>query len=310
MNSISDMFLFYSPYLLIISLGYCSRRCNYFSASTADALGQYFIKFPMPATCFLLIAKFPLEKVSVFAYFAMIFATVMATVFVACFVLGRYLGKNKADAVAMATLAACPSISTIGLPLIIASPGGADLVDIWSVAIVIELTMIALIIAPLNDLTSGHQVRSIRGQLIRSFKSPAVVASLAGFIVASYGLAVPHVVVEYFQEIMVGLTAVVMLAVGGKFNFSFMIRPSIAELAVVVMKSIVMPLLALLLCFIFHIDASTVFVLVVLSACPSSGLAPVLTNKSRFGAISASQTLVGSLFLSLLSMPFFMYHVV
>ena len=310
MTHMEELLYFYAPYLILVGLGYVARVTNYMPQDMTEILGKYFVRFPIPATCFLMIAKFPLEKISVFALFAATFFCVLLAAFCICFLAAVFIGQSKSDAAAMATHATCPSISTLGLPLILALPGGADLIDLWSLAILIELLLISSLMVPLNDMTTGVITGGVLQRVGKSLQSPVIIASACGFLVAIKGWHVPTLATQYFQSIMAGLTAIVMLVLGGKFHTRGLVKPHVAELLVIGVKNLLMPAMTLVMCVFLGIKGAPAHVMLILSACPCSGLAPAITKNSHFGMRSAAPVMVFSLALSLLVMPFCVYKAV
>ncbi|MEQ1929158.1 MAG: AEC family transporter [Parvularculaceae bacterium] len=185
------------PVFAVIAAGFIAGRMKLASADDSAALNRFVFRFAMPAALFGLMSGASGLKAEDGLIALAYGAPALAVMFGAYFLARTMLRLDAPTAGAHAFASTMGNAVFLGLPIALGLDGwGRPFVDLMLVEGILVIGVgAALMAAP----EKGPRRLDLAGVLTRPLKNPLVVAALAGFAVASAGIALPGPARSFFD---------------------------------------------------------------------------------------------------------------
>ena len=288
------------PLLSLILVGYFSVVFGYFDKKHAQILMSFFMLFPLPIMNFGLLARIDLNTLYHALPFAVAFFILIFFIFIPVYFLMKYLSKSHVDATLYAMVASFPNIGFVGLPLILSLPDGHQYLHYWLVMVLVALMILALIFEPMLSTTSvesGFSLKVIVKSVLDSFHIPLVLASILGLMFAVFGITLPDAVWHMTHIVSESLVGTGLVSVGLGVSFAFMLSKDIETWSLIFVKAVVAPIVGYVIAELMGLGIKGTYIFVVLAACPSSGVAVVMSYKNSNIGDKMNQVMVGTVLL-------------
>ncbi|MES2503314.1 MAG: AEC family transporter [Myxococcota bacterium] len=286
------------PVAFGIALGYLAGRMKLISEEGARNFSGYVVTFALPILLFVSAFNFTPAQLEDPPY-------ILAIVFslVGIFVLGGLIGHWVFKLpVAETGLFACnsgfPDMAFFGLPVLLAVVGAGALLPVIIGNLVTSIVMVPIIVFMLQQ---GSARASVLSMVLGTLKQPVVWAPVLGLVLVLAGIKLPLAATDSLQ--LIGGTAggIALFTLGvilSRLPFQF----NLSVLAVVVLKNIVMPLAALMLCRLLSVESSLAKGVVIIAACPSGTIGAMLSSKFSVGQRSIPAEILASNAIGIVSM--------
>lgn len=120
------------------------------------------------------------------------------------------------------------------------------------------VTIVLAIIVPVNNIFSvisfslyGHESFSIKKLLLDVIKNPMVIFTLAGIVVAAFGIKFPLVIESTMNNLVRMTTPLALIVMGGTFNFGKLRYTSKSLFGAVALRLLIVPAVALFIAVYF-----------------------------------------------------------
>ncbi|MDY8026197.1 AEC family transporter [Paenibacillus polymyxa] len=299
------------PIFFVIILGWLAGHYKSFDASSSKALNALVTKFALPAHLFIGITK--TNRQSLIEQWPFLMALFIGIVgfYVVLLLLSRFaLKQSVKDASMFALNSAQPTFAFMGIPVLGAIYGSS------AVAIPIALTGIvvnavldpaATIIATVASRNSGKERNGHLGGLIwdsilHGLKEPLALVPLVGVVLTLVGFHSPDLLNKSLNQIGDITSGAALFAVGvtiGVRNISF----SISAFAIALLKTIVQPLLMLLIAHLCGLSSADTVKAVLLVSFPGSAVAAMIATRFESLESETASSFVISAVISLITLP-------
>jgi malonate transporter len=252
----------------VILVGYVAGRLGIGGPTAPFVLNRVAFFVTNPALLFVTLAQADLRVVfSAQLIVAAIAAIVAAAVFV---VLSRVFFRAPAPETTIGALGAgYVNANNIGLPVAVYVLGSASFV---APVLLLQLIVFAPIALSVLDTTSRGAV-SVRSILTQPVRNPMIIASVLGILVDLSGLKLPDAVLKPFELLGGAAVPLVLLAFGMSLVGARPLQAGASRAAIVtavVLKSAVMPLIALAAARLLGLEGQSLFAAVALAALPTA----------------------------------------
>lgn len=299
------------PIFFVIILGWLAGHYKSFDASSSKTLNALVTKFALPAHLFIGITT--TDRKALIEQWPFLLALFIGIVgfFTVLLLLSRFAGKQSVkDAAMFALNSAQPTFAFMGIPVLGAIYGSV------AVAIPIALTGIvvnavldpaATIIATVASRNSGkerngHLGRLIWDSILHGLKEPLALVPLIGVILTLFGFHSPDLLNKSLNQIGDITSGAALFAVGvtiGVRNISF----SVSAFAIALLKTIVQPLLMLLIAYLCGLSSADTVKAVLLVSFPGSAVAAMIATRFESLESETASSFVISAVTSLVTLP-------
>lgn len=275
------------PIFLIVGLGFVAARWDALGPGAGVVLNRYVLTFALPATIFFVVSQVPISELNqpgfMLAYGV---GGVLAWLFMYVFV--RF-GMRKPVPLALLSGmgGAMPNNIFFGFPILVqlfgTPPGNA-----FAMALVLENLLIFAPILLLLQLSRDDTSKSWRGVVlsvvVNIFRSPIMMAILAGVAWSASGWGLPVMLFDGLKLIADSAAAMALFAIGFSIAGSrFSLRSDWRNVALVVTSKLILhPTLVLCLVLLLpDFDPRLQVAAVVVVAVPMASIFPLIG--SRYG---------------------------
>lgn len=282
------------PIYLIMAAGYLSVRFGLFSKPDMRVMGKFVVNICLPALLFRALSQRSLGEV-LNGVFLAAYALGALVVLLGGYVLSRHgRGKPVSLAAIKAMGMSASNSGFIGYPILLQVMGATAGVALALAMLVENLLIIPLSLA-LADSGNGqaqrwHQalLQSLRGLA----KNPLILAILAGFGFALFGLHLPDPVDRTVQIVATGASPVALFVIGGTL-VGLQLRGMLADVATVAAGKLLWHPLAVLgfLWLLPPLDPALRAAAVLLACMPMLSIYPVLAQKYHHEGFCAAALL-------------------
>jgi auxin efflux carrier (AEC) len=299
------------PIFFVIILGWLAGHFKSFDASSSKALNSLVTKFALPAHLFVGITTTSRKTlIDQWPFFLALFIGIFGFYAVLVMV-GRFAAKQSVkDASMFALNSAQPTFAFMGIPVLGAVYGSS------AVAIPIALTGIVVnaFLAPtatiIATVASQNQSKERNGQLgkliwdsiLHGLKEPLALVPLVGVILTLCGFHAPDLLNKSLNQIGDITSGAALFAVGvtiGVRNISF----SVTAFAIALSKTIVQPLLMLLIAYLCGLSSVDTVKAVLLVSFPGSAVAAMIATRFESLESETASAFVISAVISLITLP-------
>ncbi len=291
-----------APIFIIIALGWIAARTGLMPDTLLGPLNRLIYYFAIPAFLFHAISNFPLAQ----GFNVQVVAITLGTV-IAFYLCGWALTKifRIAPQTSGATIqSACHSnAGYVGLPVAFYILGDAGLAQ---AGIISGFLMIAQNVMSSTILQSYSQDKSLSGHfsmIIQYLKNPVIIGSLVGIIASGLQIPVPRVIDRTLNMLGDLAPAAALLLIGASLSFQAMKSRKSIIIITVTTKLILLPLAALLIFKLFHLDLKIYLPAIILLATPTATVAYVMSKQMGSDAEIAVATISASTIISAVTLP-------
>lgn len=188
------------PVFAVIAAGFLAGRSRFAGADDSAALNRFVFRFAMPAALFGLMSGAsglqPADGLLALSYGV----PALIAVVVAYQVARRIFRLSRPGAGAHAFASSMGNAVFLGLPIALAVEGWArPFVVLMLVEGILVLAVGAALMAAPEGEEKAWNLAALQAAALRPFRNPLVVAALAGFAVATAGLALPAPARSFFD---------------------------------------------------------------------------------------------------------------
>ncbi|MDO9395371.1 MAG: AEC family transporter [Herbiconiux sp.] len=275
----------------VILVGYLVQRLGFLPEGTRPILNQVAFFVATPALLFSVLARSHPSTV----FSAPILVTLLSVVVSA----GLFLTASRlwfrrpvAETTVGTASSAYVNANNIGLPVATYVLGNPQLV---APLLLLQLIVLAPITLSVLDISTSGKA-SVRSILTQPLRNPMIIASLAGLMLALFGVVVPEPVMAPFELIGGAAIPLVLIAFGMSLVGQKPLQPGSGRAEIVVasvIKLAVMPVVAYLLGrFVFALPSAELFGVVALAALPTAQNIYNFASRYQRGVIVARDTVL------------------
>ena len=305
----NDALTMYWPIVVMLFLGYVVVATRYLPLSVGESLMQYMMKLPLPVVVFHGVTRIQFDQVSQAMPFLLSYTAVQILFFLGSYAL-FCLGKFSHNAsVSLSTTIFVPNLAFFSLPVILQLPDADMYLHLFVMGLFITSVLLSLVVVPMFRFDAAEPSgENILWQcLIETLSTPMVVGLLLGVAVVLSGFTLPQAVDEFLFKFSDILSTSGLIALGMGMRFNFLKKNDLAMWAAVLAKSVLMPLVAIGISRFAGLNQSHQLILVLMSACPTGGVATIVATRFSNIRDQVLDVFVGSTMLSILIYGFWVH---
>jgi malonate transporter and related proteins len=292
---VPDVLAITGPIFLLIGLGFAAVRFRLYPGAGLPALGNFVVRFALPAMLFKSLAERSIAEVMNPRYLAA-YAVGSLLVFGAGLAWARWARGQRVDAAAMTGMGmSCANSAFVGFPVALQVVGPEAAVALALTMMVENFLMIPLCLGLADSASHRHDpfwkamARSLAG--LRT--NPIVMAIAAGFAFALAGIGLPGPVARGVDMLAGASAAVSLFYIGGTL-VGLRVGTMLAQVFVVSLGKLALhPLAVLAALLAVGPVAPPLQIAAVLFACaPMLGIYPLLGHKYGQQGVNAASLLV------------------
>ena len=207
-----------APIYLVIALGFVAVRLGVFTKADMRVLGQYVVRFALPALIFAALSQRPVIEILNVRY-VVDYAVGSLAVMGAAFAWGRWRQRKSMSLSALSALGMSgANTGYIGYPIAAQVIGPAAAAVGLALCMVVENLIITPLTLALADSSGANGLkwhRILGRSLAQLARNPLILAILAGFGVALLELPVEGVLTRTTNMLAMSSTAVSLFVIGG-----------------------------------------------------------------------------------------------
>jgi predicted permease len=275
----------------VIAVGYVVCRTNILQVDAQKPLNRIAFFVTSPALLFTVLARADVGVI--FSSFLVVTVITVATSIALYVVASRlFFRRPAAETTVGAAAASYSNANNIGLPVAIYVLG-----DPQFVAPLLMLQLIVMAPATLTVLDTVTRGKASVGALLtQPVRNPMIIASVLGLLLAIFGVTLPDPVMAPFDLIGAATIPLVLMTFGMSLAGQRPLAPGTGRrdiLTAALLKSVVMPVVAYLLGrFVFHLDPTHLFGVVVLAALPTAQNVFNFASRYERGVVIARDTVL------------------
>ena len=330
------------PVLFVLLLGYFAGRANKFDADQVAGINELTLNFALPASLFIGIVDIPRVTLLQDTGFVLAVAAGLIGIYLLALIVGRVALRLNSRAAALFALGAgFPGAPFFGPAVLGGLFGQSSALAIASTAIVANLILVPLSVVILeaaapaqgtirrsaarmtavavpagarsaesvatSDYRSGRAAMSavIVRSLSTAAKRPYVWAPVISLVLVLSGIQVPALI-EAMLNLIGQTTSGLSLFVSGLMLAAYSVKLNAVVAVNAALKSLVLPLLMLVLVVLLRLPGQLVREAVVATALPSAVIAPMLATQYRTYQAEASSSMVLTIVLMMVMVPLFL----
>ena len=257
----------YAVIAIIAIAGFLLRRTGFLDESAVKLTHRLTFFIATPALFFTALSNADVHTL-MSTYFPVVAIVSVAGLVIAAALARLFFREKFATAVATATSASYMNANFVGIPLATYVLGDATL---STPVMLFQLLVVSPVLLAIFDHASTGKV-TVRSVLTQPLTNPIIIASVLGAVVGLTGIAVPFIVAEPLRLVGSASVPLALLLLGMTFHGDSVFAkgnrgPVVMATAV---KLVVMPALGWVLATqVFHLDATSVWVVVLLMALPT-----------------------------------------
>jgi predicted permease len=304
------------PVFGIIGIGYLIAWSGIFSPETGDAISDFVFAVPIPVLLFqtIALAEIPSGAAPLLTWAAHFIGFTLIWV-AGTLIVRQVFGRDARAGVVGGTAAAYTNAFMLGIPLVVTAYGEEALAPI-SLIVAAQLPLLMVVSAILIEralIVDGVSDASLkRSDMIMNvgrnvITNPFVISMAIGFVWRLTGLPLVGPVATIVDRIADIASTLALLALGiglRKYGVSGNAR---AAVVLTFLKLVAMPAIALaVVLFLVPLPPFWAKVVVIVAACPSGSNVYVVASRFRTGEALASNTIVLTTALSVVSVTFWL----
>jgi malonate transporter and related proteins len=296
-----------SPLIFIASLGFICAKTKWLTKSQLDGISKLTFNLCIPAFLFFSMANTKLSQSLELGFFLAFYLPVLLCYFIAAIINHLFHTKYHHNRQASTVFALASSYSNtiiIGLPIIIMVYGEQAMMLIFAI-----VTFHSAILFTLTSAFSANNAPlKWNKTLVKTFNNPLLISILAGALINLLGLTLPTILNESLRLLTKPAITLALFILGASLTF-YPLKKGLTFVSIsTVIKLILLPCFVYLSArYAFQLASLQIKVLVILSACPTGVNAYLIAKNSHYHEQSVATTVVASTFLSIISLPFWLW---
>jgi malonate transporter and related proteins len=146
-----------------------------------------------------------------------------------------------------------------------------------------------------------HGKKGLMGELLRN---PLIIATASGLVCNIAGLHIPSWLEPAVSRIGAASLALGLMTAGAGMQFSTLARAKVLATALLTIRHFLLPLIAMMLAWLWRLDTAQTAVLLAFSALPTSSSCYVLASRMGYNGAYVGGLVTLSTLLGMLSLPF------
>jgi malonate transporter and related proteins len=297
------------PVVFVLALGYYAGRKGFISEDGAQNFSTYIVNFALPCTLFVGIFSFTPKQ---FDNGGFILTLCLSLILPFIFGIGiaRLIFKRP---LAEAGLFACncgfPDMAYFGLPVLISIVGSQALLPVIVGNLVTSVFMVPVIVYMVHRGTAapgGKGAGSFLGNMVSTLGQPVVWAPILGLVLVLLNVKLPALLGDSLKLFGQTTGGVALFTLGALLS-RLKMKIDWPAAAVVFMKNLVMPAIALGLSLLFHLDGPLAKGAIIVAACPAATFGAMLSAKARVGQTTIPPQILVSNIVGIFSMGFWIF---
>ena len=254
-----------APLLILVAVGVFLREKKLINQNTINEVSKIILKLLLPIQIFMNIYKGDLASNLSIKYTTVLISSYFLAVLINTIIVCYFVNDPKQRS-AMLQGGTRSNISIFALPLSIMMAGES----IGSLA--------AISVGILSPLNNGYAIAEFEyykpGKASkldvakRILLSPIIVATILAFGIKLINLTLPETIINTFNYMSNCVTGMSLIMVGASFNFAFEKKKLPLILYTISFKTIIYPIIAIVLALLFKINSNQLIVLMCISAAP------------------------------------------
>jgi malonate transporter and related proteins len=330
------------PVLFVVLLGYFAGRAKEFSADQVAGINELTLNFALPASLFVGIVGIPRATLVQDGAFLLAVVAALIGIYLISFVVGLLVSRLTAKAAALFALGAgFPGAPFFGPAVLGGLFGQSSALSIASMSIVANLILVPLSVVVLEsaaatqplgrrslrkaatvavavgasaadpvtmpDNTPGYATTGtvIRRSLWSAVRRPYVLAPLIGLVIVLSGIGV-HPLIDAMLNLIGQTTSGLSLFVSGLMLAAYRVKLNGVVALNAALKSVVLPLLMLVLVRLVGVHGPLAREAVVAAALPAAVIAPMLAGRYGTYQAEAGSSMVLTIVLMMVVVPLFL----
>lgn len=288
------------PIYLVIGLGFVAVRFRVFSRTDMRVLGQFVVKFALPALVFTALSQRSIAEIVDIRYLLDYVAASLVVMFIA-FGWGWWRQGKSFTMSALCGLGMSSSNSGyIGYPIAVLVCGGSVAAVGLAMCMVVEnLVMIPLgmLLAEMGHSKEGVWHRVMGQALLQLLRHPVILAMVAGIVVALMGIPVSTTLARTINLLAMSSTAVSLFVIGGSLVGLEIAGKRRDASAIALGKLVLHPALVGLMVWLLPPgDRGLQSAAVIFAGVPMLSIYPIVAQKYGLEAFCAAALLLATLF--------------
>jgi len=292
-------FGFVSGFLTLVLpaiLGYWARKLNLISEAAEGDLNRLVYHFALPAMVLSNLFTADLRALFGPQLLVQIFVIIIAIIM---FMIGNRLLPGERETggpLAIATMSAFyANLGNIGMPIAIALFGDASIMVPF--ILLQQLIFMPIALALLERATTGSF--SAKQLMALPFKNPLLLTAFFGLIIAAFRIPIPELISRPIQVVGQGAVPMVMIGFGaGLVGRKMLDESRHRAVFAIAIKSVIMPLIALAVVTILHLELREAMIAVMVAGLPTAGNVYNFAHKFNTGLPMARNTVAATTIIS------------
>lgn len=254
-----------APLLLLVLTGIVLKRLNYLSDATVNEVSKVILRVLLPLQIFMNIYNGDIPKDLDMKFLIVLIGSSLLAITINTIILTTSKIDYRQKS-AMLQNATRPNASIFALPLSVMIAGDA------------VSSLAAMAVGFTTPIANGYAIGEFEyykpGKaprlkiFIRIITSPIIVATILAFIFKGFSLTLPTVISKTFTYMANIVTGMSLIVVGASFKFEVDLKKIKLIIYTIVFKTMICPIIAILLAIIFKLNATQMVVIMCISAAP------------------------------------------
>ena len=254
-----------APLLLLVLAGAILKKLGFISDPTISEISKIVLKLLLPIKIFLNIYNGKLDSNLSGRYVFVLVGSYVISVIINTIILHiRNIDTKQKSAILQNATRANISIFALPLTILIAGETISPLVAV-SVGIMTPITN-GYAIAEFEYYEPGEC--SKLKVLYRIITSPIVLGAILGFVFKGFNITLPSIIAKTFSEMANCVNGMSLILVGASFKLAFNKKDLFNTIYTISYKTIVCPLIAILLGVFFKLNPEQMIVIMCISSAP------------------------------------------
>lgn len=302
-----QIFTLIAPLAFIVSLGYFCAKTQWFDKNQIEALSKFTFNLAIPVFVFYQMANADFNQHLSLKFFTAFYLPVLFCFGLTWLINQYFHPQHKLNKSASAGFALGSSYSNtviVGLPILIMVYGKQTVPLIFMIVTFHSAMLFALT----SVIASSEKGFNWRAFLVSTFNNPLIIGIVSGALFNLSSLTLPNIIAESLLLLGKPAITLALFSLGASLAY-YHVKQELAFITIATtVKLLLLPCLVYIVSHhVFSLEAISVKVLVILSACPTGLNAYVLAKSFNAHQQTVASIVVASTFLCLLTIPVWLY---
>ncbi len=268
------------PIFAVVILGLIARKKGFMPPAFLDPANRLVYHLAIPALIFRAVSKASfVAEFNVIVLVATLFAAV--SVYLGAWIVGRFTHWPPERIGTFIQCTAHGNLGYIGIPVAFyfLGPSGLAKASILAGFLMILQNTLSVLVLQAHSVEAASPLKKLGDIAEKLLHNPVIVAATTGIIVSLFNIPLP-VVFQRFLEILSGLAPPMsLLLIGASLSLQVMRNNLMSVLGAVAIKTIVLPVIGLILFVAFDVQADAYLPALILLATPTATIAYVMAKE-------------------------------